>query len=65
MSDSTEWKKLRQTAQDQGLRVEGGGRRHWKFYRGDEMVCTMPNTPGRGRALLNQKAQLRRAGVKL
>lgn len=65
MSTRSDWSKLRKAAQDQGLRLEKGDGKHWKLYRGNEMVGVMPTSPGRGRALANQKAQLRRAGVKL
>lgn len=63
MSDTSEWKKLRKQLKDQGCHIEGGGERHYKIYRGDKLISTMASTPGRGRALRNQKAQLRRAGI--
>jgi hypothetical protein len=63
MSEATEWKKLRDQLKQQGYRLEKD--KHWKVFQGNRLVSVMPGSPGRGRAFLNQKAQLRRAGVKV
>ena len=65
MSHESDWKKLRKTLQQQGLRVEGGGHQHYKVYRDQELITTMPGTPGGGRGLLNKRAELRRKGVNI
>lgn len=63
MSEATEWKNLRDQLKRQGFRLEKD--KHWKVFQGDRLVSVMPGSPGRGRALRNQKAQLRRIGAKV
>ena len=65
MGDNSEWRKLRSRLRSAGYRVEGGGDRHYKVYWGDRLVSTMPSSPGEGRGLRNQLAQLKRRGVKI
>lgn len=60
---SSEWKKLRKKLTDQGLRVEHGRNNHYKVFRGNELISTMPGTSGGGRGYRNQIAHLRRKGV--
>lgn len=65
MSDNTEWKRLRKLLKKQGCQIEGGGDKHFKVFQGKRLITTMPSSPGGGRALRNQKAQLRREGFKV
>lgn len=65
MSDTSEWKKLRKQLKDQGAVITGGGRRHFKIHWEGRLVSVMASTAGGGRALRNQKAELRRAGIKI
>jgi len=63
MINATEWKKLRRKIKEQGFRIEES--RHIKIFDGDQLISVMPSSPGRGRALRNQIAQLRRVGIKV
>lgn len=56
-----EW--IRQ-AEQAGWRVETGGSGHLKWYAPDgETLVVTPTSPGRGRAMQNTAASLRRAGL--
>lgn len=65
MSYESDWKRLRKSLVEQGLRVELSNRQHWKVYRGKELITTMPSSPGGGRGLPNKRAELRRKGVNI
>lgn len=65
MANHSEWKALRKRLEQQGLRIEGGGSKNFKVFRGKELVTTVPGSPGGGRGLANQRAQLRRKGINI
>lgn len=63
MSDDVEFNNIRKALQKAGWRiVRAGG--HYKGYPPDKnmKMVAWPTTPGRGRALANFKAQLKRSG---
>lgn len=63
MSDKGEWRKLRQQLVTAGCRIEGGGDKHFKVFRGKELVTTLPTSPGRNQGLRNKRAELKRKGL--
>lgn len=63
MANQNEWKRLRKRLVAQGLRVEHGKSNHFKVFRGNELISTMPHSAGGGRGYRNQIADLRRKGI--
>lgn len=65
MGNRDEWKKLRQSLEAQGLRVELNKRSRWKVYRGSAYITTLPCTPSDHRGIRNKLSELRKRGVEV
>lgn len=62
----SDWKKLMRELEAQGFEIRKSKRAgHHKVYRDGRMVSAFPTTTCSRRALLNQRATLRRLGAKV
>lgn len=62
---ANDWKKLHRLLRDQGCNIVRAGSGHYKVYYQGKVVSSLPASTGRPRSMLNQLAQLRRAGLKV
>ena len=60
-----ELKKVIRIIKKQGWEVSGGGCRHIRVVSPEGEMVFLPSSPGRGRAMTNAMAALRRKGADL
>jgi predicted RNA binding protein YcfA (HicA-like mRNA interferase family) len=60
---SSDWKQLISTLEKLGYTFKRGGSGHWKVYKNDAYITTMPHSSSDYRAIRNKKSDLRRLGI--
>jgi predicted RNA binding protein YcfA (HicA-like mRNA interferase family) len=63
MSNAKEVRDLIKEIQDLGFDLVKKSGGHWKVYRDNAYIATLPCTPGDQHSLINKRSQLRRLGV--